>query len=77
MDKIKKAYVDSRFRTRDSNSGCDFKLELKESLDLPDNTVCYVDAISIPHTWRTIESHSNIFHNFRNGVSLWRWYRHT
>ena len=42
MHKIKKAYVDSRFRTRDSNSDSDFKFELKEPLDLPDNTVCYV-----------------------------------
>ena len=56
MDKMKKAYVDSRFRTRASNPDSDFKVELKEPLDLPDNTACYVDDISIPHTWRTIES---------------------
>ena len=62
MDKIKKAYVDSRFRTRDSNSDSDFKFELKEALDLPDNTVCYIDDISIPHTWRTIETHNNKFY---------------
>ena len=54
-----KAYVDSRFRTRDSNPDSD---ELKEPLDLPDNTVCYVDDISIPHTWRTIESHNHKFY---------------
>ena len=59
MDKIRKAYDDSRFRTRDSNSDSDFKIELKEPLDLPDNTVWYVDGISIPHAWRTIESHNN------------------
>ena len=41
----KKAYVDSRFRTRDSNSDSDFKFELKEALDLPDNTVCYIDMV--------------------------------
>ena len=62
MYKIRKTYVDSRFRTRDSNSDSDFKFELKEPLDLPDNTVCYVDDISIPHTWRTIESHNNKFY---------------
>ena len=39
-----------------------FKFELKEALDLPDNTVCYIDDISIPHTWRTIESHNNKFY---------------
>ena len=62
MDKIKKAYVDSRFRTRDSNPDSDFKFGLKEPLDFSDNTVCYVDDISIPHTWRTVESHSNEFY---------------
>ena len=59
---IKKAYVDPRSRTRDSNSDSDFKLELKEPSDLPDNIVCYVDDISIPHTWRTGESHNNRFY---------------
>ena len=52
----------SRFKTNDSVSNSDFKFELKEAIDLPDNTVCYVDDISIPHTWRTIESHSNKFY---------------
>ena len=62
MDNIEQTYVESRFRTRDSNSDSDFKFELKEPLDLPDNTVCYVDDISIPHTWRTIESHNHKFY---------------
>ena len=62
MDKIEKAYDDSRFRTRDSYSDSDFEFELKEPSTLPDNTVCYVDDISIPHTWRTIESHNNQFY---------------
>ena len=59
MDKTKKAYVDSKFRTRGSVSDSDFNFELKGPLDLPDNTVCYVDDISIPHTWRTSESHNH------------------
>ena len=59
MDKIKKTYADSRFRTFDSVSDSDFNIVLKESLDLPDSTICYVDVLSIPHTWRTIESHIN------------------
>ena len=62
MDRIKKAYVDSRFRTRGSNSDSGFKVELKEALDLPGNTVCYIGDISIPHTWRTIGSHNNKFY---------------
>ena len=60
MDKVKKVYVDSRYKTNDSVSNSGFKFELKESLDLPASAVCYVDGICIPHTWRTIESHNNI-----------------
>ena len=55
-------YVDSRFRTNDSDSNSDLKFELIEALELPDNTVCYVDDISIPHTWRTIESYNIKFY---------------
>ena len=59
MDKIKKVCVDSRYKTNDSVSNNDFKFELKESLGLPGNTVCYIDDISIPHTWYTIEDYNN------------------
>ena len=37
MDKVKKVYVDSRFRTNDSDSNSDFKWELTEASDLADN----------------------------------------
>ena len=43
MGKIKKVYIDSRYKTNDSVSNSDFKFELKEGLDLADNTVCYID----------------------------------
>ena len=36
-----------------------FQFELQEALDLPDNTVCYIDDISIPHSWYTIEDFNN------------------
>ena len=35
------------------------KFEIKEALDLRDNTACYIDDISIPHTWYTVEEYSN------------------
>ena len=62
MIKSENTYVDSRFRTRGSNSDIDFEFELNEQLGLPGDTVCYADDISIPHTWRTIESHSDKFY---------------
>ena len=59
MGKIKKVYIDSRYKTNGSVNNSDFKLERKEALDLPDNRVCYIDDISIPHTWYTIENYNN------------------
>ena len=50
MDKITKVYVDSKYRTNDSVNDSDFKFELKEALDLTDETVCYIDDISVFHT---------------------------
>ena len=40
-------------------SNSDSKFELKEALDLPDNMVCYIDDISIPHSWYNIEDFNN------------------
>ena len=62
MNKVKKVYVDSRFRTNGSDSNSGFKFELIEALDLAGNAVCYVDDISIPHTWRTIGSYNNMLY---------------
>ena len=59
MDKVKKVYIDSRYKASDSMSNSGFKLEVKEGLDLPDNTICYIDDISIPLTWFTIETYNN------------------
>ena len=39
MDKVKKVYVDSRYKANGSVSNSDFKFDSKEALDLPDNTV--------------------------------------
>ena len=52
---IKMVYIDSRYKTSTSISNSDFTFGLKENLDLPDNTTCYIDDIQIPHTWYTVE----------------------
>ena len=56
---IKKVYIESRFKTKDSQSNSNFKFELKQSIQLPENCVCYIDDIIIPHTWYTIEDFNN------------------
>ena len=59
MDKIKKVHIDSSYKSNDSVSNSDLKFEIKEALDLPDNRVCYIGDISIPHTWYTVEDFNN------------------
>ena len=55
---IRKIYVDGRFKTADSYSDAKFKFELKESAQLPDKCVCFVDDLVIPHSWYNVEENS-------------------
>ena len=55
----KKIYIDSRHRTANSVSGSNFKYELPNSLQFPDNCVFFVTDICIPHVFRLIEADVN------------------
>ena len=55
---IKKVYIDSRFKTKDSKSNSDFKFELIESIQLPDKCVCFIDDVIIPVSWYNIDENS-------------------
>ena len=52
---IKKVYIDSRFKTKDSKSNSEFKYELVESIQLPDKCVCFVDDVIIPVSWYNVD----------------------
>ena len=56
---IKKIYIDTRFKTSDSKSSSNFKIDLPNSLYFPSNSVFYIDDIAIPHSWYTIEENIN------------------
>ena len=72
MDKIKKVYIDSRYKTNDSASNSDFKFELKEQVEAFDNTVCYIDDISIPHSWYSVEDYNNRLYIQYENINLLR-----
>ena len=55
---IKKVYIDSRFKTKDSKSNSEFKYELVESIQLPDKCVCFVDDVIIPVSWYNIDENN-------------------
>jgi len=52
---IKKVYVDTKYKTKDSKSNANFKFQLPQTMYMPDNTVFYVDDVAIPHSWYTVE----------------------
>ena len=52
---LKKIYTVSRDKTVDSKSASNFKIELPNTVQMPDNTVFFVTDISVPHVWKTIE----------------------
>jgi len=56
---IKKIYIDSKFRRKDSVSSSNFKIDLPYTLKLGENTVFYVDDVCGPHTWHTVEQNIN------------------
>lgn len=56
---VKKIFVDSRYRTVDSNSDSDFKIQLGRNIFLPDDTIMHIENCVIPHSWYTIETGIN------------------
>ena len=36
--------------------------ELTEAIALPENTVCYIGGISLPHSWYSVEGYNNILY---------------
>ena len=59
---IRKIYIDSKLKTKDSRSHSHFKFELNEILNVPDIFVCYIDNIVVPNSWLTINNNNNKFY---------------
>ena len=57
---IRKIYIDSRFKSSDSASHSDFKIDLPISFLMPEDTGFYIDDVCIPHTWYPIAERNNI-----------------
>ena len=57
--KYKKMYIDTRYKTPDSKSTSDFKINLPETLSFEANSCFYIDDLTIPHSWSSIEDFNN------------------
>jgi hypothetical protein len=56
---IRKIYIDSRFKSSDSESDANFKIDLPVSMLMPPNTGFYIDDVCIPVSWYTVDSNRN------------------
>ena len=59
MLKLKKIYVDTKYKTINSASTSDFSIQLPETIYMPDNSVFYIADVAIPHSFYTIETGIN------------------
>jgi hypothetical protein len=51
---IKKIYIDTKYKSADSISNSNFKIDLPHNLTFPENSVFYIDDVSIPHSWYVV-----------------------
>jgi len=56
---IKKLYIDSHYKTPDSVSTSSFKFQLARNIQMPKNTVFFLEDVCIPNTWLTVEASIN------------------
>ena len=56
----KQIYIESRFKSSDSASHSDFKIDLPISLRMPEDTGFYIDDVCIPNTWYPISERNNV-----------------
>lgn len=68
---IKKLYIDSRFKSSDSVSDSNFKIDLPQTLLMPAGTGFYIDDVSIPVSWYGIDEGRNNKVYYRVNGSLY------
>ena len=69
---VKKIYVDSRHRTKDSVSDSDFRIELGRNIFLPEKCVYHLENCVIFHSWYNVEAGLNdtMYYTINNEVNF-------
>ena len=57
MTSVRRIYIDSRMRSSGTDS--DFTYNLPRSIEVPDNTIAFVDSILVPNVWMTLHENNN------------------
>ena len=48
-------YIDTICKTEDSKSDSDFTIALPKTINIPDDTIAYINDIVLPVSWTTID----------------------
>ena len=56
---VKKIYINSNFKTADSQSDSNFKFQLSRTFSFPKNTVFYIENFTCSHAWYSVEAGFN------------------
>ena len=67
---VQKVFIDSRFRSSDSVSSTDFKVDLPTTYYMPENTGLFITDICIPVSWYMIDANRNnqLYFRVRRGA---------
>ena len=57
MTSIRRIYIDSRQRTSGTDS--DFTYDLSRSIEVPDNTIAFVDSVLLPNVFTTLHENND------------------
>ena len=60
MTSVRRIYIDSRLRTSGTDS--DFTYDLPRSIEVPDQTIAFVDSILLPNVFTTLHANNNRFY---------------
>ena len=60
MLSVAKSYVDSRFKSSDSASPSNLKVDLPQNFPMPEDAGFYIDDVCIPPSWYLVETGRNI-----------------
>ena len=69
MTSVRRIYIDSRLRTSGTDS--DFTYDLPRSIEVPDQTIAFVDSILVPNVWTTLhESNYRLYVSEQVGATM-------
>ena len=57
MASVRRIYIDSRLRSSGTDS--DFTYDLPRSIEVPDQTIAFVDSLLVPNVWTTLHENNN------------------